>query len=224
MKTTLTTLKRAWQEVIGLVLPPTCVVCDAPLSATEPRGICPTCWPTMPWWDKKQPAVPSLEGIDYFAAPLRYEDEAAALVVSMKFNDLPELSPAMARLINQVMPTMENALLVPVPMHYSRVSKRQFNQAIMLVNELAKLTGWEKDNEALIRVKNTRPQVGQSAVSRRKNMAGAFKACNQVAGRNVIIVDDVMTTGSTVMSCAKELRKAGAEEIAVVTLAYTPIT
>ena len=223
MKQTFTTVKRALQEVIGLVLPPTCVVCHVPLSAAEPRGICPECWPKMSWWDKQDPPMPSLSNIDHFSAPFRYEEEAADLVVQLKFNDQPELAPAIARLMKPVLPDYENPVLIPVPMHVDRIRKRQFNQSIMITNALGKLTRFDVNNTGLTRIKNTRPQVGQSAAARKKNMAGAFKACNQVAGRNVIIVDDVMTTGSTVMSCAKELKKAGAKKIAVVTLAYTPL-
>ena len=112
-------------------------------------------------------------------------------------------------------------LLVPVPLHIKRLRERGFNQAYLLVMRWAKRDGVCCDGRLLRRVRWTEPQTTMNRKDRRKNVKGAF-AVNRpeaVRGKRIVLVDDVYTTGSTVNECAKVLKKAGAEEVDVLTLA-----
>ena len=111
--------------------------------------------------------------------------------------------------------------LVPVPLHTKRLRERGFNQSLILARALGKKYGVAVDFSLLKRRKFTLTQTGLDKKDREKNISGAFAAGSpeKIRGRNLILVDDVYTTGATVNECAKTLIKAGAEQVAVLTLA-----
>jgi ComF family protein len=110
-----------------------------------------------------------------------------------------------------------------VPLYFSRLWWRRFNQSAMLALALGRLTGVPVDCFALKRVRRTTSQVGLSADQRRRNVAGAFKVdkarAAAVKGKRVVVVDDVITTGATAEACARALKRAGAERVDVLALA-----
>jgi len=108
-----------------------------------------------------------------------------------------------------------------VPLHPRRRRERGFNQAELLARALAARLTRECEPAALVRRRETRPQAGLTAAARRRNVAGAFAVRRQarVAGRLVVLVDDVVTTGATVAACAHALRAAGAREVRLVSAA-----
>jgi ComF family protein len=114
-------------------------------------------------------------------------------------------------------------VIVPVPLSRLRLLQRQFNQAAVLAGELARQTGIPADPLLLTRTRSTRSQVGMTRDQRRRNVAGAFAVPARrrpaLAGRNVLVVDDVVTTGATVEACARTLKRAGAARVDVVALA-----
>ena len=113
--------------------------------------------------------------------------------------------------------------LMPVPLHPSRLRKRRFNQAALLARALSRLVKIPADANSLMRKKATSSQGGKTASARRRNMQGAFQVptgkLSHVQGQNIILIDDVMTTGATVESCARTLKRAGAGRVDVLTLA-----
>ena len=112
-------------------------------------------------------------------------------------------------------------ILVPIPLHYTRLLKRRYNQSALLAKELSKLTGVRVDYTSVVRHKKTKPQVEFSGRARVKNVHNAFsiKKIEKIKGQRVLLLDDVMTTGSTLKECAKVLLKAGAKSVDTLTVA-----
>lgn len=117
----------------------------------------------------------------------------------------------------------ENALIVPIPLHRIKHRARSFNQAEEIAEAVKRLTGFQLDRYALLRKRNTESQTGMTAHQRRENVRGAFavrpRSLRDVSGRNIILVDDVMTTGATAAECTRVLLRAGAKQVFVVTAA-----
>jgi ComF family protein len=112
-------------------------------------------------------------------------------------------------------------VLVPVPLHPRRLRERGFNQSALLAAEVARRAGRPVCSDALVRRLDTRPQAGLTAAARRRNVRDAFVVRRRaaLAGRRVVLVDDVLTTGATAFACARRLTEAGAEEVMLLTVA-----
>ena len=117
----------------------------------------------------------------------------------------------------------EPILIVPVPLHRRRLLSRRFNQSAILAHDLAKATGQNYDPATLIRKRQTASQVGLTRDQRRRNLQGAFavtrRGASRLAGRSVLLIDDVITTGTTIRACAGVLKRAGASSVNIVALA-----
>jgi len=156
-------------------------------------------------------------------APYRYGGELAWALQRLKYDGradiartlAPLLAPALARVVAQT----GVDLAVPVPLHWRRLSSRGFNQAALLLGHAARGLALEVDRTTLRRVRATAAQSGLRAGQRAGNVASAFAVPQRrrarVAGRRVLCVDDVMTTGATLGACARALLAAGAREIVV---------
>jgi ComF family protein len=127
----------------------------------------------------------------------------------------------MARYMAPLVGGDEQAVLVPVPLHRSRLWRRGFNQSALVARELSRRLRIASEPFALRRVKRTPPLKGMSPLQRRKTVAGAFTIDDKsaVAGKTVILVDDVLTTGSTAEACARTLRRAGAARVELISWA-----
>ena len=148
-----------------------------------------------------------------------YEEEPLkSAVCAFKYKFIRKLAePLSDLLINylQQFPLFTNVILVPVPLHKSRLRQRGFNQATLLAEKVAEVFSLEYEENALARVRKTKPQVELSGKARRENVKDAFRCLkpNEVKGKNVLLVDDVCTTGATLEACACQLRKEGANQI-----------
>ncbi|HYQ47947.1 MAG TPA: phosphoribosyltransferase family protein, partial [Thermodesulfovibrionales bacterium] len=113
--------------------------------------------------------------------------------------------------------------IIPVPLTHDGLRERGFNQSLLLGYHLAKKKRLPLNIDILRKVQNTAPQVGLSAKERTANVRTAFVCTGRVADMNILLIDDVMTTGATVNACAKQLLAAGARSVSVLTLARAGI-
>jgi len=147
------------------------------------------------------------------------------MILSFKFGDRHDARRLFARWLAQAGAELiaDAQIIVPVPLARWRLLRRQFNQAAILSQELARLTGKSFEPLALRRRRTTRAQVGLSREQRRDNVRGAFAVSGggeaRIGGRNVLLVDDVITTGATVDACARALLAARAKRVDVLALA-----
>jgi ComF family protein len=239
-------LRRLGTLVLDTLYPPVCLSCDAPVATAD--TLCPACFRQLrpitapmcpvlglPFEVALGPGTLSAEAIadpPPFArarSAVIYNAVARALVGRLKYGDRPELARFCARLMAQAGHELwgADAVLVPVPMHRTRQFARRYNQSAELARALGRLTGLPVDPGLVNRSKKTRPQVGLSGDARRRNLAGAFQPSQELAsrlrGRRVILVDDVITTGSTVRAVTKAMLKGGAEKVDVISFARVVI-
>ncbi len=183
-----------------------CQVCGETLQAT---GICKDCLTTIP-------AFAQVRSWGYFEGPLR---EA---LHRLKYGRDPAMGEALA--VHLIQRLEELAwpvnVVIPVPLSKVRLADRGYNQAALLARPLALAGQFAFRPDALIRVKDTRSQVGLTVHERKENVAGAFQADRKVVhGQTVLVVDDVATTAATINACAQALRLGGAARVYGLTLA-----
>ena len=190
---------------------PLCVVCGIPYVGAGEDHICGGCATSRCHYDAAR-------------AALVYEGISHDLIHAFKYRNKTHLCRPLALLTIERLAGFVSArspdLIIPVPLHRKRLRSRGFNQAVLLGNIFSDFWKIPLDRHNLRRIRWTEPQVNLSAHERRSNVKGAFyvQHPSQVSGRRVLLVDDVLTTGSTVEECAAVLKKAGAVEVIVVTV------
>ncbi len=189
----------------------TCFLCGRE-ARTDARGLCGACLEQIVFMND----APCPAALDGFAAGIRYDAVAASAARRLKYDDARYLAPFFAALIT-VPPDWEMDAVVPVPLHKKKLQKRGYNQSALIARELAGRLGIPLDERLLVRARETESQTRFDAAGRTRNMAGAFEARPAAAGRKILLVDDVRTTGATLNECAKALRRAGADRIYGVT-------
>ena len=239
-------LKRLGTGLLDQLYPPTCLHCDAPVGTAQ--ALCPACFRELrpitaplcprlgiPFEVFLGPDALSAEAIadpppfDRARSAVLYNAVARKLVSRLKYGDRPELAAFCARLMLTAGHEFWGAepVLVPVPLHPWREFTRRYNQSTELARAVGALTGATVDPLLVRRKKNTRRQVGLTADARVRNVAGAFLAhpdiLARLKGRPVVIVDDVITTGSTVRAVSRALQKAGVERIDVLSFARVTV-
>ena len=204
-------LGRAVSKLLDALSPPGCAACDAPTSV----AFCMTCG---------QPA-PSSVSRTFDDVPLvvmgSYAPPLSTAIVRFKYEGRAELARCLAQLLLPSVAKLQlpsHTLLVPVPLHRRRLATRGYNQAALLAQELARGLALACEPRLLLRMRETERQVGKSRALRLTNASGAF-TLRKPASASVVLVDDVITTGSTVRACAQALAQGGVELAAVVALA-----
>jgi ComF family protein len=163
-------------------------------------------------------------------APLVYADAVTFAVQNYKYNNKRYLAKHFARIMLREYLKMKDEgvtidIIAYVPLFNSRQKKRGFNQSELLAKELAELTNLPLSRDNLIRIKDTETQTHLTYKERQENLNGAFKITDKTEfdDKNVLLIDDVLTTGSTVNHCAEVLKKAKAKNVYVLTFASTKI-
>ncbi|MFD1703841.1 ComF family protein [Methylopila henanensis] len=229
----------AWRfgrALLDVALPPQCLACSKPVS--DQGGLCVACWSDFkpierPFCERLGTPFPADFGAglvspkalarppawDRARAVARFDGAARTLVHRLKYGDGLHLARAMGGMMARAGHELlgPDVLLVPTPLHRGRLWRRRFNQSALLARAAAEASGARLALQALERVKATRPQVGLTAAQRADNLAGAFRVSEEgralIAGRRVVLVDDVLTTGATLDRLARLARRAGAASV-----------
>lgn len=201
---------------LDFLIGPACARCDVPFEMPQGEGaLCGNCLTELPPYSRVH-------------AALAYGDVSRTIAIRLKYGRRLGFAKLMARLIHGTL--MRNRkddeappLIVPVPLHRWRIWSRGFNQSAEIGRELSRLTGWPLAVDIVQRHRSTPPLRGLGRKARARTVSGAFNlpkaARERVAGRAILLVDDVFTTGATVSACARLLVRAGAADVQIATFA-----
>ena len=234
-------LQQTIETAVTFLYPAQCRACEKQLGLESVPYMCNTCWHDIvtikpPWC--KICGIPNTEGLcdECATNPPRYgklrsiaiyEAVLQQAIRLFKFEKRTTLAAHLAQLIVEHIPDDCNITdydyILPVPIHKKRLRERGFNQSTLLAKGIAKATGVSVETDALIRQKNTSPQSSLDRNARQTNIIGAFELLREevVRGKNILIFDDVFTTGATVREAVKVLWNADPTEIDILTLART---
>lgn len=192
---------------------PVCDGCGTPFEfSLGPGALCAAC-------------LAKPRAFDRARAACLYDDASRGLILQLKYADRTDLSRLFAAWISRSARDLLAGAdaIAPVPLHPSRLFRRRYNQAAEIARPLARGQGLPFLPDALERVRDTAIQGGKSAAGRRRNVAGAFAVRetmrDRLAGRRVLLVDDVLTTGATAQACARALKAAGAAAVHLAVIA-----
>ena len=236
---------RAFWWLLNLVFPPVCPICQTLLNG---KGtdllVCPTCRTAIkpiqpPYCPRCGLPEPFGDGAGYLCGQCLqekryfevhrssglYEGALKEAIHTFKYKGVFPLVRLFGDLLQPTLQTLSREysfdVMIPVPLHFRRLRERGFNQALLLVKELSKRIVIPYEGRVLKKIKDTPVQISLKKRERRKNLIGVFqvKDSKAIIGKSVVLVDDVYTTGTTVNECSRALLKAGAERVAVLTVA-----
>ena len=235
-------LKRAAAIALDLLLPPQCLSCNAVVD--DPGTLCGDCWRRARFIAPPACACCGLPFAEDLGADARcgachrdppaferaravmvYDTVSRDLILAFKHGDRTDMAPAFGRWLARAGAELlaDAALVAPVPLHWTRLWRRRFNQAALIARQLGRDAGIPFAPDLLVRKRRTPTQAGLGYAGRRRNVRGAFRVPARrrgaVAGKRVLLVDDVLTTGATAEACAQALKRAGAAATDVLTLA-----
>ncbi|MDI9476257.1 MAG: ComF family protein [Natronincolaceae bacterium] len=187
-----------------------CTKCSTPLRMIEDGPICRQCKDTNYYFDR---AISIAE----------YKKDVKTLIYKLKYSGHTYLATTIGCIMADKLKQegIETDIIIPVPLYKRKEKERGFNQAILISKYMAEKTNMPLNIDAFIRIKNTKVMHNLSRRERLENVKGAFKVINRgtIANKDVLLVDDIFTTGSTVNSCSKELTDNGAKSVTVLTFA-----
>ena len=233
-----------WQALIDFLFPPKCLLCGESLGELPDDHPCPLCFSRIKFFS--HPRCPrcglgfgDTPGEDHLCSPClteeRYFTRARAIgpyeglmveaISRFKYQGSSRLAKTLGTLLAEYkdpdFPFSDFELVLCVPLHPHRLRQRGFNQSLLLARWVSRAHSLPLDFTALQRTRHTQPQTQLSGYERHKNIRGAFEVRRPelIAEKQILLIDDVFTTGATVQECAKVLLKAGAKQVDVLTLA-----
>jgi ComF family protein len=185
---------------------PVCDICGQPLGTS---GICLTCLSITPFFDK-------------IVTAYKFEGKTKEAVHAYKYRGITGLKKYFGKTIHEsiLKADIRPDVITFIPMNWTRLFVRSYNQSALIAKELARITGIRADFQALVKIRNTKPQAGLNREARRKNIKGSFLA-RGVKGLSVLVIDDVITTGETAEAAASALKIAGADKVFIAGIGRT---
>lgn len=239
-------LRQFARRALDVLLPPQCLNCGTLVE--EQGALCLDCWQDVTFISQPHCAICGLpfefagqgddlsDGVlcgscirhrpvfDRARAVLAYDDASRPFVLSFKYADRTEAASAFARWMARAGADIlgDADLITPVPLHWSRLFRRRYNQSALLGHSLSRLSGVPSISDLLIRKRPTPSQARFSPSARRRNVRGAFrvrgKYIPEITGKRILLIDDVLTTGATASAVTSALLKSGAGAVDVLTL------
>ncbi|RKF23614.1 ComF family protein [Altericroceibacterium spongiae] len=231
-------IAQALSPIVNLIYPPRCPLCGESMAAQD--GLCGPCWselviPGEPACTACQRPFPPENGLkeglcavcmansprhDGITAATLYNDASRRLILAYKHGRRIALADMLARLINARLPPLEGEwLLVPVPLHRWRLWRRGFNQSALLARFIARTRHWPLCVDALERHRRTPVLGGLGKKARARALTGAIRTNPRrqavLRDMQIILVDDVMTSGATTAACVSALKRAGAKKVRI---------
>lgn len=223
------------RSIFKHVFPFTCLLCGTTSGTGQ---LCGACLADLPWHrlpQCPQCAIPTPGGqlcgaclkhppaFDRTRAALAYAFPLDRLIPRLKYNGQLAIAPALGECLAQAVASGPSPdCLIPMPLHARRIRERGFNHATEIAREVAKRLDLPLDTGSCQRIRDTPPQMGLKHDARRRNVRSAFVCTGDVRGRRIALIDDVMTTGTSLDEMAKTLKQAGALEVETWVVARTP--
>lgn len=229
------------KPIINYIYPSRCISCSELIQETG--GFCGSCWQKLNFITKPYCRICSFKfsfdpgegndiclkcinswpSYDFARSLLIFDEDSKKLIHALKYYDNTAIASVFAKIMVKMYKDIisDADYIIPVPMHKWKRLFRLYNQAQILGAEIAKELNIRMFPDLLIKTKHTKSQTGLSKKNRQMNLRGSVQVTQSIEGKKVILVDDVMTTGSTVNLCADKLKKAGAEKVIVVCIART---
>lgn len=226
----MSTLKTYFNDFVSLLFPNTCAACSELLTSHQ-NYLCSFCIKDLPHTNEdftnhylanKLMAIQPISGV-FSALYYHPENTVGALFNQFKYKQRSDLGIFLGQLLAKELLKFELSIdkIVPVPLHPTKQAKRGYNQAELLAKQISKQLNVPIDVEHFIRIQNTKSQTKKSRQQRYETMRNVFQVKNESVfqGKSILLVDDIVTTGATMLSCAEVLFEAGAKSVTLVTVA-----
>lgn len=205
-----------------------CVFCDERKRVSDAHmrvgriGICGNCRERIGSNTPSQP-YPGIGDVSFIMSSFEYREPLRNAILDYKFNNHKIYAKLFAELMREYVMSydiwQDIDFIIPVPLHKNRLRKRGYNQSELIAAYISEYTGVKLNADVVTRVRETQQQSGLSRIERVTNVEGAFGCNSDMAGKKVVIFDDICTSGNTLRACAKPIKDAGAEHVSALTLA-----
>jgi ComF family protein len=211
-----------FDPLVNVIFPPICYICEYYLPADR-KIICQTCWDKIPAFDGQLDTALSKRSFDQIFILFEFQDTIRLLIHLLKYKRHLTLASYFALQANSRFNLSEINYydeIVPVPLYKTRERERGYNQSEVIANALSKIIKVPVETEHLLRIRPTSTQTRMSREEREFNVSMAFSCPRKLKNRNILLIDDVITTGSTTEACMQVLKNAGAKKVGVLVIAH----
>jgi len=208
------------KPVENLFFPSVCFICHASLPENQ-SIICHACSQSLSRFNDSEYKILGKVYFNRLFITFQFEPKIQMLIHLLKYQRYLSIAELFAEKIIHFFPEIDSTkyhLLIPVPLHKIKFRERGYNQSEVISYRLSKITNIKCEKDLLVRIRNTKSQTKLNRKQRIENVSDAFKCEQNITGKNILLVDDVITTGSTVNFCSKVLKNAGAKNIDVLAI------